>query len=430
MTEPQAFTEPQPLTEPPALFRQEVVLARSRRPLGAVSFGLPAAHFVAGAVLCVIVVLLAVFAVTASYARKETVVGYLTSQGGIVHVFPTFSGGTLLALNVRQDDNVRAGDVLALVSAQQPLEGGGHLGDVLHDELAQRYVELTAQLRRASKRFDLQRSASENTLTSLTAEIASAQHAQTLRTQYLNLLNTRTAALQRLRSGGNIAEMQWLDHLQDALQAEARITDSASQLVRLRRQYASESARLAELPELAASALAELRLRQSEIDLQQAEIRSKGRVEIRAPLAGAIADVKASVGFRTRADVPIVTIRPHGTALEARLVIPPRAIGFVTPGLQLRLMYDAFPYQHFGSHAAVVVSIADDLVYTGEYLGPVNLRAPAYLARAQLRKQTVTTAEGQIRLRQGMSLRADILLEERSLFEWLLYPLRSLSHRS
>ena len=170
---------------------------------------------------------------------------------------------------------------------------------MLHDELAQRYVELTAQLRRAGKRFDLQRSASENTLTSLAAEIASAQHAQTLREQYLSLLNTRTTALQRLRSGGNIAEMQWLDHLQDALQAEARITDSAGQLVRLRRQYASESARLAELPQVAASALAELRLRQSEIDLQQTEIRGKERVEIRAPLAGTIADVKASVGFQT-----------------------------------------------------------------------------------------------------------------------------------
>lgn len=418
------------MTEPQALFRQEVVLARARRPLGAVSFGLPAAHFAAGALLCAIVGLLAVFAVTASYARKETVVGYLTSPGGMVHVFPTFTGGTVLALNVTQDDDVRAGDVLALLSAQQPLEGGGHLGDALHNELSRRHIELTAQLRRARKRFELQRSASENTLASLTTEIASAARAQALRQQYLTLLNTRTAALQRLRNGGNMPQMQWLNHLQDALEAEATITDSAGRLVRLQRQFASESARLAELPELAASALAELRLRQSEIALQQTEIRGKGRVEIRAPLAGTIADVKASVGFRTRADVPIMSIRPRGTGLEARLVIPPRAIGFVTPGKQIRLMYDAFPYQHFGSHAAEVVSIADDLVYPGEYLGPVSLSVPAYLARAQLREQTVATAEGHIPLRHGMSLRADILLEERSLFDWLLYPLRSLSHRS
>lgn len=394
------------------------------------SFGLPAAHFAAGALLCVIVVLLAVFAVTASYARKETVVGYLTSPGGMVHVFPTITGGTLLALNVAQDDNVREGDVLALVSAQQPLEGGGHLGDELHDELARRHSELTAQLQRAKKRFDLQRSAGENALASLTAEIASAQHAQALRQQSLSLLNTRTAALRRLRSGGNIAEMQWLNHLQDVLNAEASITDSAGRLVRLRRQLDSESARLAELPELAASAFAELRLRQSDIALQQTEIRGRRRLEIRAPLTGTIADVKASVGFRTRADVPIMTIRPQGTALEARLVIPPRAIGFVTTGQQLRVMYDAFPYQHFGSHAAVVVSIANDLVYAGEYLGPVSLKAPAYLAHAQLQEQTIATAEGRIPLRQGMSLRADILLEERSLLDWLLYPLRSLSQRS
>ena len=160
---------------------------------------LPMAHLMVLSLLGAVVVLLGIFLATGSYARKETVVGYLTTTGGAVHVFPAFSGGTLIALNVRQDDEVLRGDVLALVSAQRPLEGGGHLGAQLQQFLALQHRALTEERVRTRAEFRALRTGYENTLMSIQAEISSARHAQSLRGQSLELMNTRTQALQQLR---------------------------------------------------------------------------------------------------------------------------------------------------------------------------------------------------------------------------------------
>lgn len=419
----------------PALFRQEVILASARQPLGSVSMALPLAHLTALSLLGAVVVLLGVFLTTCSYVRKETVVGYLTTTGGTVHVFPAFSGGTLLALNVAQDDEVMRGDVLALVSAQQPLEGGGHLGEELQKSLAARHRALAEERERTKGRFKALRAAHENALTTIQAEIGSARHTQSLRRQSLELMNNRTQALQRLHANGNISDLDWLSQLSDALNVQAAVSDFDSQLIRLKRQAAIETATLAELPRREASALADLQRQQSEIKQRQTEIRSRDHMEIRSPVDGRVVVVRARTGTQTRSDVPLLTIRPRGSKLEVRLLVPTTAIGFIEPGQQLRVMYDAFPYQHFGTHRARVVSVANDLVYAGEDTGPFNINTHAYLthaylAIAQLESETIETNNRSIPLRHGMSLKADILLEKRTLLNWLLEPIHSLRRRT
>jgi hypothetical protein len=42
--------------------------------------------------------------------------------------------------------------------------------------------------------------------------------------------------------------------------------------------------------------------------------------------------------------------------LQAEIYIPSRAIGFVKPGQEVRLLYDAFPYQRFGAYRGRVVA--------------------------------------------------------------------------
>jgi len=214
------------------------------------------------------------------------------------------------------------------------------------------------------------------------------------------------------------------------LSVKAAVSEFDGQLIRLKRQVDSEAASLAELPRQEASALAELRRQQWEIKQRQIEIRGRGRMEIRAPVDGRVTVVRARTGGQTRTDVPLLTIRPRGSKLEVRLLVPTTAIGFVEPEQQLRVMYDAFPYQHFGTHGARLISVANDLVYPGEDTGPFMSKSPVYRAIAQLEAQTIEAGNRQIQLRHGMSLKADIVLENRSLLDWLLEPILSLSHRT
>ena len=82
-----------------------------------------------------------------------------------------------------------------------------------------------------------------------------------------------------------------------------------------------------------------------------AEINGRRAYVIRAPTAGRISTLQAT----RRTDTPIRSASSwrssQSTAvLQAELLVPARAIGFVEVGQPVRILYDAFPYQHFGTY--------------------------------------------------------------------------------
>jgi len=65
----------------------------------------------------------ATFAVTASYARKETVAGWLTPQAGMIRLAAR-QGGIVSSVHVREGDRVVAGQLIATLNLSSALEGG------------------------------------------------------------------------------------------------------------------------------------------------------------------------------------------------------------------------------------------------------------------------------------------------------------------
>jgi len=65
----------------------------------------------------------------------------------------------------------------------------------------------------------------------------------------------------------------------------------------------------------------------------------------------------------------------------------------------------------------------------GDKIGPLTVREAAYRITATLDKQTVSAMGQEIPLRSGMLVNADILLEKRSLLEWVFEPVLQLKGR-
>ena len=57
---------------------------------------------------------------------------------------------------------------------------------------------------------------------------------------------------------------------------------------------------------------------------------------------------------------------------------------------------------------------------------PIEIKEPVYKVNAKLNTQTILAYGKRIPLQAGMKLNADILVDKRSLIEWLLEPLLSL----
>jgi membrane fusion protein len=58
-----------------------------------------------------------------------------------------------------------------------------------------------------------------------------------------------------------------------------------------------------------------------------------------------------------------------------------------------------------------------------DFTGPVKLDAPAYKVTAALDAATIAVHSRRVPLQPDMTLKADIILEKRPLYRWLLEPL-------
>jgi membrane fusion protein len=133
-------------------------------------------------------------------------------------------------------------------------------------------------------------------------------------------------------------------------------------------------------------------------------------------------------GQAVQAGQPLMSVLPGDGTLEAELLVPSRAIGFIEPGDEVLLRYQAYPYQKFGHHQGRVARISRSTVMTGSQ-GPTASAGPAepyYRVSVALARQAITAYGRPEPLKPGMALDADVLGERRTLIEWVLEPLYSL----
>jgi membrane fusion protein len=162
------------------------------------------------------------------------------------------------------------------------------------------------------------------------------------------------------------------------------------------------------------------------------ESEAKRRIAVTAPESGTATTVIADAGQSVDGNRPLVSIVPAGAALRAELYAPSRAIGFVRPGDQVLIRYQAYPYQKFGHQKGVVESVAktalpnNELNTIGTPAGSSNSE-PMYRINVRLASQQVTAYGKQQTLQAGMLLEADVQQEKLHLYEWVLEPLYSLT---
>jgi membrane fusion protein len=88
--------------------------------------------------------------------------------------------------------------------------------------------------------------------------------------------------------------------------------------------------------------------------------------------------------------------------------------------------YAAFPYTKFGIQAGRVARVDAAVLAPAELRAPLQMNEPVYRVVADLDRQHVTAFGRPYPLQLGMLLEAEIVLERRSLLEWILEPLYSI----
>ena len=410
------------------LFRQQALDSLNKRLYGEISLAQPLSLHLMVVSLMVIIAVIAVFLNISRYARKETVRGYLLPDSGIIKTYPERSG-IVSGLYVQEGDVVSQGQAIAVISIQSGLASG--------QELSERLLELleTQRLNLLQERGQQQR-LHDNTMAQLARQqhalrdsLAIAERQSGLLQQRHQLLLDESRQYESLLARDFLSDLDYQTQVQKRLIVEQEMEESNSKIATITAELARVEAREAAEPIELELRLAGVENRLSDVQRQQHEIQNNFSFVVSAPEAGTIAAVSAAEGEYLTQGRPLVHILPNDSELVAELLLPSRSAGFVKEGDEARLRFDAFPYQRFGFVNSTVSRIDDAIVLEGEISLPIRLPEPVYRMRTRLQAQTIEAYGSTFTLKSGMMLQADIILEQRSLFHWLLHPIYSLRGR-
>ena len=188
-------------------------------------------------------------------------------------------------------------------------------------------------------------------------------------------------------------------------------------------ELAQSKAQLHGLADKQANEQSQLSRNLAELDQQINEIKGQNFQAVLAAESGTVTRITTPLGGTADTTTPLMTIVPDNSKLQANLYIPSSAVGFVKSGAKVLLRYEAFPSQKFGSQKAQVVSISRTSVNNRELPFPNTTDEPFYLVTADIPKDTVTAFGTEEPLQAGAKFQADLILDERKIWEWTIEPL-------
>ena len=400
-----------------SLFRSEVVAERTAPSWGTVVVSqAPALKWASLAlVLAAIAGLAAVLSL--EYARKVRVGGYLEPRAGIAEVTaPT--AGRIAVLNVKEEDQVRTGQVLAVLDHDRYSEQGRQV-----------HLQEASYLRTSLQRLERRRLADAEKLNS---------DRRDLRKQLQHLHEERQALQEELRLAGEqsallrLAEERLLKLLRQGLAASAsyeqgrqRTLAAAQGEIQIERSLAANARQSAQTQEALLRIDREREAQQLAADQERADLSrqlarlgEQRQTAIVAPMSGVVTFVQFGVGDRITAEGVLMTVTPHEGAIDLVLLAGPNAATDMAVGDEVR-------FKALGGHrrrnpigAAVVRELSQTPQKPHQLRSWVAVNGPVFRARAEVAK-----FPDDFPRRSGMQVDAFVVTKSRTLWRWLLTPL-------
>ncbi len=410
------------------LFRQEAVTHATRRLTGNVILASTVSMKVLTLLVVAIVLAGTVFAATATYARKETVSGWLTPPAGLIRLTAS-QGGVVERILVTEGQEVRAGQPVATLRLSPALQAG----DAFSSLTVSLATQQGAARDRASARRDTlsaERAQLAQRRAGLGEELAEARRRINLQRQRLVLANAEVTRAEAVAAQGFLPGRELEARRSAALQAEQMLSDITAQALNYQRQIGEVDSRLLAIPIDLRAAEAEASAAQAGLDQERTQTEAQSTYVVIATVAGRVGALPATPGQSVAAGATIAIVTPGTGPLEAELYAPSRAAGFVRAGQDVRLMYQAFPHQKFGAGEGRIISVSRTVLAPGEMsVQGLRIDEPVFRVRVRLDRDSVSAYGQDIPLQPGMLLTADVIIDRRSLMEWLLDPLYAAGRR-
>jgi membrane fusion protein len=405
--------------------------AAARQDHGNVVLVYPVSNYFLLAGAFVLLAALGMFVSIGHYTRHVSVAGVLEPTLGVIKLYAT-QNGVLKGLHVHEGQRVRKGEVL-LDFEMEHVGANGHAAEAdIDSTLVRQLAALRSERGGTLQLSQVDMAKSKLNLTALEESRRAMRIDVETQTQRVRAGEETLARFEHLRASGFMPETQVQDKKNELtdqqlrLQSmQANLVNSDAEVTRLRMELASGPLR----SQVAQDQL-DRTISNVEADLTKQQINRVWKVI--APCDGVVTALAISTDQNATSGSPLVSIVPSNSKLQANLYAPSRSLGFLQAGQLVELKIDAFPFQKFGIVEGTVISIAETPLGVQERPASIRLATgaeadePVYTIRVELSQSSLFAYGKEQKLRPGLQLEADIQLETRRLYEWILEPLYSL----
>ena len=410
------------------LFRREVAEARKSAWLGEAQVVHPLPIRVVGGLCLAFVALVGLYAWLGSYTRRIHAEGLLAPDIGLITVASPLAG-RVSASGVREGERVERGQLLFTIDLDA-VSANGPTQERVIAQLGRQRESVERQRAARAAMATAEKEGLREQVANLEAQRAKIEEQLALQEKLVPPLKARADELADLVTRGfaRAADFQSQNYLY--LQATSQLAQFRQGGLQVEGKLGDLRAKLATFDETLARDLAELDRTAAQLEQQRAESEARRAIEVRAPERGVLTSIRAQAGQTVAAGASLLTLLPSEGRLQANLFVDSSAIGFIEPGATVMLRYAAFPFQRFGLHGGRVTEVTRAPLES-EGNQPEAARNAAknagnggvYRIIVRPDADSVAAYGEQRRLEAGMRVEADIALEKRPLYRWLLDPL-------
>ena len=408
------------------LFRPEVYGKFGMRSEGSVAnIQLPGAGKMALIAAMILVALIALL-YFGQYARRETVSGIVSTGLGPAKMYaPTI--GTVVKRLVDEGADVKSGDPLFVISTDRATLDASSTQNAIKREIEQRKRTFGADLERLGVLKGIEERNLRQSLTAgesqdkqITREIELA--AARVQTAKLNLDRYKTLASEKY-----VVDSFLIDKEQDLQSQSIQYESLIRQRDGIRKDNESLRNQLAGFATKRAMEMADIQRSLTEANQQLTDVESKREIIVTALVSGRITGLAVDQGSAVTTASILLSVLPQGDNTDVQLFVPSRAVGFVKVGTPTALRFDAFPYQKFGQYMGKVTKVSTSALLRQEIPVALTGTEDYYRIWVLLDRPYVQAYGERINVQSGMKGDADMLLEQRRIYQWLIEPILSFS---
>lgn len=404
------------------LFRQQAVSYQARSLDGEVMLSLSLRMRVLIALAVIVIAGGAIFAATASYSRIEQVAGWVVPQDGLIRVTAS-QGGVIEKLSVAEGDIVSARQSLAVLRLSSDTDAGNS-GSAIEAHLAAQVKAVRAGAEAEREKLLSEQDSLQTQRAALVRELTAGKGRIDITSKRLDLTRANAERVEKIAERGHASKTKLEEAMMNVLVAEQDVAQVRSSVMEIERQVSGIDASLSALPLSIRAAEAQANASQAALAQQETEAEVQNSYHVGATVEGRVVALPVARGQTVAPQSVLAVITPKGSSLEAELYVPSRSAGFIKPGQEVRLMYQAFPYQKFGTATGTVRTVSRTVLAPAEVSIPgLDVQEPVFRVKVELAREVVNAYGEEIPVQPGMLVSAGIVTDRRSLLEWLLDPL-------